>query len=452
MSASNFPGKWVSAINAAPTRAVFMFFDVLDELLCVSFRLLDECLEGKSNSCYCSKPVENKYEDPEFLSETLFRRRNFLRETNLLRFARKPELSKKMGLVRFLRKFLFPEKMKRRGSEPANRWSDCGCKNCVSWTKSDKLNVVVKQPSLQDFLMNNKPTENVILIHGFMGSSSFWTNTVLKNLSEHATSNYKFFAVDLLGFGDSPKPRNNLYTLKDHVEMIEKSVILPYGLNSFHVVAHSMGCIIGVALASKYSTIVKSVALVAPPYFANSEGEGASLGVLDVIAEKKLWPPPAFFTAVMSRYEHVGRCICFIICRHHRIWERIIKIITWKRSISPMIRDMTKHTHHSAWHSVHNVICGGAKFTDRNLGVLADSEVRIHVVQGDLDEVVPLDCIRNMKTKFPTVEVEIVAGTDHRTVITGRRKAFTAKLESLWDSIEKNQNGSLAQGNFITSS
>lgn len=106
-----------------------------------------------------------------------------------------------------------------------------------------------------------EPLENVIFIHGFMGSSYFWTETVFEHVDEER---YRLFAVDLLGFGESPKPRDSLYTLTDHVEAIERSVIKPYQVDSFHVVAHSMGCLIALALAAKHSTIVKSVTLVAP--------------------------------------------------------------------------------------------------------------------------------------------------------------------------------------------
>lgn len=48
-------------------------------------------------------------------------------------------------------------------------------------------------------------------------------------------TNYIFFVVGLLGFGDNLQPRTSQNSLKKHVEMIEKSVILP---NTFHVVAH----------------------------------------------------------------------------------------------------------------------------------------------------------------------------------------------------------------------
>lgn len=111
---------------------------------------------------------------------------------------------------------------------------------------------------------SEKPAENVVFLHGFLSSSSLWTETVFRNLSEPVKRNYRLFAVDLLGFGSSPKPRDCLYTLKNHLEMIEKSVISPLQLDSFHLVAHSMGCIIAIALAAKHSKSVKSLTLVAP--------------------------------------------------------------------------------------------------------------------------------------------------------------------------------------------
>lgn len=107
-------------------------------------------------------------------------------------------------------------------------------------------------------------TENVIFLHGFLSSSSFWIETVFPNLSESANSNLRIFAVDLLGFGKSPKPTNCLYTLQEHTEQIEKSVLKTFQLNTFHLVAHSMGCIIAISLAAKHPESVKSMTLTAP--------------------------------------------------------------------------------------------------------------------------------------------------------------------------------------------
>jgi pimeloyl-ACP methyl ester carboxylesterase len=107
-------------------------------------------------------------------------------------------------------------------------------------------------------------TEDVVFIHGFISSSVFWTETVFPAFSPSARSRYRMFAVDLLGFGRSPKPAESLYTLREHVEMIERSVLRRYRLGSFHVVAHSLGSVLALALAVRHPAAVKSLTLLAP--------------------------------------------------------------------------------------------------------------------------------------------------------------------------------------------
>ncbi|KAJ4838440.1 hypothetical protein Tsubulata_022063 [Turnera subulata] len=274
-------------------------------------------------------------------------------------------------------------------------------------------------------------TENVIFLHGFLSSSAFWTETVFPNISETTKHNYRLIAVDLLGFGRSPKPRDCLYTLRDHLEMIEKSAITPYELKSFHLVAHSMGCIIALALAAKYSKCVKSITLIAPPYFPSSE-EGSSLMALEKLAGKTLWPPLLFGSSFMSWYEHLGRCVCLLVCRNHRTWERILKLLTRRRDVHFMVKDLTRHTHHSAWHTMHNVICGGAKSMDDFLETLSECKVKLCVVQGDRDYVVPVECSNNIRTKVPSAEIDIISNTDHCSVVIGRERDFTQYLEQRW--------------------
>ncbi|CAL9230683.1 unnamed protein product [Arabidopsis halleri] len=177
--------------------------------------------------------------------------------------------------------------------------------------------------------------------------------------------------------------------------MIKKSVILPNNLTSFHI---------GSTLHGMYHWNSLSCKIL-----RQHQVYGASCDALDVIAEKKLWPPTSFFSAMMAWYEHIGRGVDNGIDKAHT-------------SIS-----------------MHNVICGGAKFTDKHLKTLINSGVKINVVQGDKDAIVPIDCLWNMKAKFPAVEVEVIAGTDHSTVIMSRREVFVANLVSLWDSSEEKQ-------------
>ncbi|XVF56781.1 hypothetical protein PTKIN_Ptkin06aG0147700 [Pterospermum kingtungense] len=438
MSVANSPlGKWTRKCGTilldAITFLTFLFLDFLDAVLCVIYESLDELFEGKHNftPCYCGK-IKGEGNNGECggeekeLSETLYGRKNVFREI--------------LGFLGLARKWEYGKERDHGycgGGRLVNRWSDCGCDSCVSLMKEgddlQKLHVVVRElPQANDDSRRKRAEKNVIFLHGIVSSSSFWTETVFENLCD-----YRLFAVDLLGFGRSPKPNDCLYTLSDHVEMIEKSVISPYQLRSFHLVAHSMGCIIAVALAAKYSKFVKSVTLVAPHYFPYAKDETTSTSmVLNTLAGKRLWPPLAFCKSVMAWYEHVGRSFCFLFCRNHRTWERILKLLTRRRELNFLEVDFTRHTHHSGWHTMHNVVCGGAKFMDEYLEILNRSGVKVCIIHGDQDRTIPLECSNSIKMKFPQVELQIIRNADHRSVILGRKRDFAKSLQHIWASFQ----------------
>ncbi|CAJ1918899.1 unnamed protein product [Sphenostylis stenocarpa] len=422
--------KWlnncVQALISILCCVVFLMFDLLDSVFCVIYGYLDKLIEGQASPCCCSiwerqKRRMNVTDDG--LSDSLFERKNTFREMGFFQYERKREDSN--------------TNFNKDGGMSVNSWSDCGCESCLSWVNdgSDfKLHFVVKEPLLatgENF--RGKPSENVIFLHGFLCSSSFWTQTVFPYFSEKVNHKYRLIAIDLLGFGKSPKPRDCSYTLKDHVEMIEKSVVQPLELSSFHLVAHSMGCIIALALAAKYPKCVKSITLVAPPYTSSDEND-ACLKTLSMLAGKKLWSPLSFGTSFMSWYEHLGRTVCLVYCRNHRIWESILKCITRKRDLHFLTIDLARHTHHSGWSSMHNVLCGGAKFVDSYLIILTKVGVRISVIQGDKDRVVPMECCSKLKLKAPNAEINIIPNADHGTVLFGREKEFASSLEHIWES------------------
>ncbi|KAI3917065.1 hypothetical protein MKX01_003514 [Papaver californicum] len=421
------PKKWPRIFSktlvSAISYIVFAFLDLLDTVLCLFYRFIDGMKEESTHPCYCkNRRTQRKYvngESEEYteLSETLYERKNIFRDVGFFESTKE----NKEGLI------------KKGGSVMVkHKWSDCNCESCLSWQKLEDRNlyVAVKQPSP---IGNLKSAENVIFLHGFLSSSYLWTENVFLNLSQNGNQNCRLFAVDLLGFGRSPKPSDCFYTINDHLEMVEKSVINQFQLDSFHLVAHSMGCIIALGIASKYQKSVKSVTLIAAPYFPSSK-EQASLNALNRLAERKIWPPLLFGSSVMSWYEHLGRSICFIICRNHRTWEWLLKLVTRKRELSFLFMDLTKHTHHSAWHTMHNVICGGAKLIDRYLEAVNSSELMLTVIQGDKDEVVPLECIHNIKLKVPSAEIRIFPNANHNSPILDKKEDFSRDLEHIWFS------------------
>ncbi|CAM0145029.1 unnamed protein product [Urochloa decumbens] len=251
---STWPRAAAGAASSALAAAVFAFLDVLDVALCLVYALVDGILEESPARCYCH--IRSPPDDDEEVSDTLYARRSAVRDALL-------------GLVRVATK---TRTHRHRAPPEKPRWSDCGCKSCVAWRSgAGRLHVVAKEPDKpnkdaagteSDETATAENNAAAIFVHGFTSSSSLWAETVFRESS--VLSNTKLFAVDLLGFGQSPKPADCLYRLRDHVEAIETSLIEHNNLSSFHLVAHSMGCIIALALAAKHPHWVKSITLVAP--------------------------------------------------------------------------------------------------------------------------------------------------------------------------------------------
>ncbi|KAL3026667.1 hypothetical protein AAZX31_03G006500 [Glycine max] len=194
-----------------------------------------------------------------------------------------------------------------------------------------------------------------------------------------------------------------------------------------------MGCLIALTLAAKYPKCVKSITLTAPPY-TSCEGNDACLNALSMLAGKKFWSPLSFGYSYMSWYEHLGPTVCLVYCRNHRIWESILKFIARKRHLHFLTIVLTRHTHHSAWSTMHDVICGGEKFVDSYLMILTKAGVRINVIQGDKDKAVPMECCSKLNLKAPNAEISIIPNANHGTVLFGRKKEFACSLEHIWES------------------
>ncbi len=91
----------------------------------------------------------------------------------------------------------------------------------VSVTSYEFLRVKLSAPyDAETMMLNYEVTgsgeKNLLLIHGLAGYENYWKRG-LGNIG----GTHKLFMVDLLGFGDSPKPQSN-YSLDVQVGALEK--------------------------------------------------------------------------------------------------------------------------------------------------------------------------------------------------------------------------------------
>ncbi|CAD5333694.1 unnamed protein product [Arabidopsis thaliana] len=418
---------------------------------------LDYFLESERKPCYCSSPPEAKAKTEKIIvSErggyskvvSLTRSKIHFDEISDTLYSRGPSLLTRLSkLVRSVKCFNYKglimrgnvvescdhheskkkiSKGKKRlmtlnstvieKSSTAPRWSDCHCSFCTSWltsTNRDSLFVKVQQPK-----DNKKARDNVVFIHGFVSSSAFWTETLFPNFSDSAKSNYRFIAVDLLGYGRSPKPNDSLYTLREHLEMIEKSVISKFKLKTFHIVAHSLGCILALALAVKHPGAIKSLTLLAPPYYKVPKGVQPAQYVMREVARKEVWPPMQFGASVLSWYEHLGRTIGLVLIKNHQLIEFVTRLLTLNR-IDFFFFSGDK-------------LVSGAKLDSYLDHVRDHVDCDVAIFHGGKDELIPVECSYSVKSKVPRATVHVIPDKDHITIVVGRQKDFARELELIW--------------------
>ncbi|KAH6790670.1 alpha/beta-Hydrolases superfamily protein [Perilla frutescens var. frutescens] len=432
-------------LNEILSFVVFSLLDMVDMVLCYVYKVADFFIEAEWKACYCSSAKETIATGGKILrltctklqleeiSDTLYTRPSLLSEVSKSTVIRSSRKTARRGGVRSTFTVnstiidMLQGKIGGPQSVPIPRWSDCNCKTCTSWA-SCKETLFVKVDGARE-----NTREDVVFIHGFISSSAFWTETLYPNFSKAAKSKYRLFAVDLLGFGRSPKPTDSLYTLREHLDMIERSVLHPFKVKSFHIVAHSLGCILALALAVNHPSAVKSLTLLAPPYFPTPKGEQATQYIMRRVAPRRVWPVIALGASLACWYEHISRTICLVICKQHRLWEFLTKLLTRNRIRTYLMEGFFLHTHNAAWHTLHNVICGSAGKIEGYLEVVKNGvKCDITIFHGRNDELIPVECSYNLQSRIPRAHVKVVDDKDHITIVVGRQEAFARELEAIW--------------------
>lgn len=102
--------------------------------------------------------------------------------------------------------------------------------------------------------------QTVVLLHGFLSSSRYWSK-----VSELLEQDYKVIAIDLLGFGDSPKPRRSKYDYQAHIDAINRTLAEQNITVPFMLVGHSMGALIALRYSIIHEERVQRLMLVNMP-------------------------------------------------------------------------------------------------------------------------------------------------------------------------------------------
>jgi pimeloyl-ACP methyl ester carboxylesterase len=106
--------------------------------------------------------------------------------------------------------------------------------------------------------------ETVLMLHGSLASKGQW-----RSLAERLAPRYRVLAVDLHGYGDNPMPRfRSRHTFGNEVALVLRRLREARRCGGrMHVVGHSFGAGVALALAREVPERLASLALYEPPCF-----------------------------------------------------------------------------------------------------------------------------------------------------------------------------------------
>lgn len=119
----------------------------------------------------------------------------------------------------------------------------------------------------------------LILVHGWLGSWRYWMQTM-----EALATDYRTYALDLWGFGDSSKEAR-YYNIASYVQLLDE-FMEQMGIESAPLVGHAIGGVAALILASRRPERVKRLVTIGLPM--RVEAVGSPLRALDGVPASHL--------------------------------------------------------------------------------------------------------------------------------------------------------------------
>jgi cis-3-alkyl-4-acyloxetan-2-one decarboxylase len=113
----------------------------------------------------------------------------------------------------------------------------------------------------------------IVLLHGFLASSKYW----MRMQPFLTNAGYRVITVDLLGFGDAPKPHSASYNYEDHIAYIDSVITMLKITQPFVLVGHSMGALLAARYGNVFPNRVSALILLHPPLYTTPHEARATL-------------------------------------------------------------------------------------------------------------------------------------------------------------------------------
>lgn len=252
----------------------------------------------------------------------------------------------------------------------------------------------------------------LVFLHGVGGTHRYW----LAGPRPPIFPAHKTMLVDLLGFGDSPKPWCR-YTVDRHLDALDAALA---GRSHMALVGHSMGAVLALAYAARHPTLVRRLFLLGLPYFGSQ-------------ANAYRW-----FRRTPGGWIYTNMVATALACMFSR---RVIgKLLPYLLRDIPRViaEDLVKHNFLSSTTSMWEVLYRHNLAADaRALPV----ELPVHCLHGTADSTAPVGGLLRLATRHPNWHVALLDEVDHHPWLRQPERCRQVMIGALSDACDTRSAG-----------
>ena len=112
------------------------------------------------------------------------------------------------------------------------------------------------------FATPKRPKATFVLIHGIGNSAKAWDEVV-----SYLPDNVRVIGIDLLGFGQSPRPGWIKYDARTQARAVGATLLKLRLTQRPTLVGHSLGSLVAIEVAKRYPFLAKNLILCSPPFY-----------------------------------------------------------------------------------------------------------------------------------------------------------------------------------------
>jgi pimeloyl-ACP methyl ester carboxylesterase len=245
--------------------------------------------------------------------------------------------------------------------------------------------------------------KKMILIHGLAGSARYWVGRIDALLSDHT-----LLVPDLLGFGQSPKPRAR-YDLDDHLASLERLISArQFDTGRTALVGHSLGAVVALGLASRHPGWFDRLVLIAIPVYRDRAEATARLGRRSLLfrgmLEENRW----------LRATH---------------YIRTLYGVTWLAPVFGVPQDVYLDSMRHTWNSLSGTLEATILGQDYGALMAGAQGLPILFIHGEKDAVAPIDAARALAARGRTVRFVAIPDADHQLLLKDPARVWSLVRE-----------------------